>query len=116
MPSAKRDVAGDRQNADLWSVINDSKTYQQFLIKWSQATSAAQSRLAHQSNHSMTTSSLTPEMLHRVPRIVVRDLAMSTEEQRKPLPWSDAQGIALLLTATTLAFVLGTGVLWIGLR
>jgi hypothetical protein len=31
---AKRDFASDLQIADLWSVINGSKTYQQFQTKW----------------------------------------------------------------------------------
>jgi hypothetical protein len=36
MRRAKRDVASDRQSADLWSVINGSMTYQQFQTKWGQ--------------------------------------------------------------------------------
>jgi hypothetical protein len=34
MRRAKRDCTSDRQMADLWSVINGSKTYQQFQTKW----------------------------------------------------------------------------------
>ena len=34
MRRGKRDVTSDRQIADLWSVINGSKTYQQFQTKW----------------------------------------------------------------------------------
>jgi hypothetical protein len=41
---------------------------------------------------------------------------MSAKDQREPAPWIDAQGIALLLIVTTLAFVLGSGALWIGLH
>jgi hypothetical protein len=43
-----------------------------------------------------------------------RDVA--SEGQRQPIPWIDAQGIALLLIVSALAFVLGSGALWIGLR
>jgi hypothetical protein len=41
---------------------------------------------------------------------------MSTEDQRKPLPWIDAQGLVLILIVATLAFVLGSGAVWIGLH
>ena len=41
---------------------------------------------------------------------------MSTKDQPEPAPWIDAQGIVLLALATTLAFVLGGGALWIGLH
>jgi hypothetical protein len=34
MRRAKREVASDRQIADFWSVINGTKTYQQFQTKW----------------------------------------------------------------------------------
>ena len=43
-----------------------------------------------------------------------RDVA--SEGQHRPLPYIDAQGIALLLIVSALAFVLGIGALWIGLR
>jgi hypothetical protein len=51
MRRGKHDVTVDRQSADLWSVINGSKTYQQFQTKWLRAKSAEPSRVVHQSNH-----------------------------------------------------------------
>jgi hypothetical protein len=47
---------------------------------------------------------------------VRRDFVMSTDDQREAHPRIDGQGIALLLIAAMLAFVLGTGALWIVLR
>jgi hypothetical protein len=41
---------------------------------------------------------------------------MSATDQPEPAPWIDAQGIVLLALATTLAFVLGSAALWIGLH
>jgi hypothetical protein len=41
---------------------------------------------------------------------------MSTDNQREAHHRIDGQGIALLLIAAMLAFVLGSGALWIGLR
>jgi hypothetical protein len=41
---------------------------------------------------------------------------MRTKDQPDPAPWIDAQGIVLLVIVTTLAFVLGSGALWIGLH
>ena len=41
---------------------------------------------------------------------------MSTDDQREAQPRIDGQGIALLLIAAMLVFVLGSGALWIGLR
>ena len=44
------------------------------------------------------------------------DFVMSTDDQPEAHPRIDGQGIALLLIAAMLAFVLGSGALWIGLR
>ena len=44
------------------------------------------------------------------------DLIMRTEDESLVHPRIDGQGIALLLIAGTLAFLLYGGVLWMGLR
>jgi hypothetical protein len=41
---------------------------------------------------------------------------MSAENQHHAIPRIDGQGIALLLILATLALVLGSGAIWIGLR
>jgi hypothetical protein len=41
---------------------------------------------------------------------------MNSNDRPQAAPLIDAQGIALLLLATTLALVLGSGALWIGLH
>jgi hypothetical protein len=41
---------------------------------------------------------------------------MSAKDRPEPTPRIDAQGIVLLALATTLALVLGSATLWIGLH
>jgi hypothetical protein len=57
-----------------------------------------------------------PPRHHGVAGADLRDLVMRTNDEPDPAPWIDTQGIVLLLIVTTLALVLGSGAVWIGLQ